>query len=175
MYNKAAITHGCRWKQVKAKVEQTNIGVLQAVNTSCRSGTPRCCVSPSLVLARCTTYFFYPVFEWPCSGATCAEWQRANDCQDLKQTEGKAMHPPPFFFLKEEIEKKGYVTQKNSAHFCYFGKLTEELCFQKESTLVRNKVLRYLTIWKAKAPCITVLLLMLSLNWTMETKEGVFS
>jgi len=40
----------------------------------------------------------------------------------------------PLFFFKEEVRKKGYVTQRNSAHFYYSEKLTEELRFQKEST-----------------------------------------
>lgn len=77
-------------------------------------------------------YFFYPVFEWPCSGATCPEWQQASDCQDLKQMEGKAMPPaPPPFFLKEEIEKKGYVTQKKFSTFLLFWEAVRGAVFSK--------------------------------------------
>jgi len=50
-----------------------------------------------------------------------------------------------FLFFKEESGEKGYVPQRNSARFCYSEKLTEEHCFQKESTFERNRVLKYLT------------------------------
>lgn len=69
--------------------------------------------------------------------------------------------------------KRGYITQRNPAHFYCSQKLTEELYFQKESTSVRNRILKYLTIGKAKAPYITVLLPMLSLTGSKQTNRDL--